>query len=311
VGLVKPIRVQSPGDAEEQLRPADAKVFRALEVAAQQQPRAFLSMHEIADLAFGPGERNPSQIKNLVQRSIYEIRQRFGRDAVLSRGPHYRLQPGMFLSARGAGQGLESFDATTASGDAFAARIREVLRAATGEKGDKLRCLVFFGSEAASSLADVHEDLGNLLLAFRRVRVLCPDLKPSLHLLEKLAKFVQKRDRHLRDYAAFLQILVTPCPGAAGLGWINSDGPGCFVELSGVRREAVTVATETDALHFFGHYEERWTLLEEQFGANPHPLLIDSLDIPTWNRARAMRGSIHLQCVETGNTELISLLGNL
>jgi hypothetical protein len=269
-------------------------------------------MREIADFAFGPGDRNPAQIKNLVQRSIYEIRQRFGRDAVLSRGPHYRLQPGIFSpSARVAGPNLEPFEATAVSEDAFASRIREVLSQARGASGDDLRCLVFFGSEAVSSLADAHNDLGNLLLTFRTVRVLCPDLEPTFHLLQKLAKFVQEQHRHLSDYAAFLQILVTPCPGAAGLGWIDKHEAGCFVEISGVRREPVTVATEAIARHFFGHYEERWALLAEQFGANPHPLLIDSLDIPTWNRSRAMRSSIHLQCVETGNTELMSLLGNL
>src|SRR5512140_2099471 len=84
------IRSQITGAADERLRPKDRKVFLLLAQWAIEKPGEFLSMAQIA-VAGWQQDLDDLQIKNNVQRAVYEIRQEFGRDVVLRQGNGYRL----------------------------------------------------------------------------------------------------------------------------------------------------------------------------------------------------------------------------
>src|SRR5260370_41850824 len=86
------LREQLFSRGEDQLRPSDGRIFRLLVESAKNTPTRFLSMREIAEAAReGDRQMDTIQIKNIVQRSVYEIRQRLGREVIVRRGADYRL----------------------------------------------------------------------------------------------------------------------------------------------------------------------------------------------------------------------------
>lgn len=280
-------RFPPPVRLEGQLKPADAKVFRVLREAAAQRPDAFLSMQEIAAQAFGQPEWSASKIKNVVQRSIYEIRQRFGRDSIVNHGAQYRLElpaapaaqpPTQWEAPEGAGQ--------FTSGPGFPARVREVLERAASKEGSPLSRLTFFGDGAVTAVEECASQLASALRACKTVRILGPDAQQIIDLLLKCSAAF---DGQLDYLDGFLELFVTACPGSAGFAWVDRHDDNCTVELCGALAKPTVIAVGGEARAYLQRSDDRWNQMEAEFKPPYRTLRLDAYDLLLQRNLPAVR----------------------
>lgn len=311
VYLVKPSRSLSGTDIDQHLRPADAKVFNVLRIAAERHPGSYLSMSEIANLAFGQRDRSSAQVKNLIQRSIYEIRQKFGRDVVLSRGAQYRLQ----VEAPEAPVVLPAVEEQAVKWQAgrwgqFGSRICELLRLAQGEKGATLSRLVLFGDDAVNCVSDFPDELQAVLRVFRAVQFFCPDLRVVVHCLDRLSSGGPS-SLDLREYAGLLKIVVTPVPGIAGVAWIDQFEGQSFVELGTPTSSPLRVVSGAAAHRFLVHYDARLAMLSGDGSPSAQPLRIDRFDLPTQRSFEELRDFLRMRRIRKDDGRVIPFINEI
>jgi hypothetical protein len=264
--------------ADERLRPKDRKVFLLLAKWAIEKPTEFLPMSQIASAGW-EDELDQLQIKNNVQRAIYEIRQQFGRDAIIRQANNYRLDLNE-LDHR-----LRQKDRSTpdrefeprGSAAGFTQRIGAVLAQASG--ATTLNRLLLWGPQSLLGMIEHSSPLYDAIRSRRLIQVGSgvADGRLAVDVVKALlysTDGIGLRDLHKQCAGSFHIALARACLGS-GICWIDHQTDRSFVEHAGLGGALIRVGEGSPAVSVSMDFV-RCFLPDE---SATHPLIVvDRLD---------------------------------
>lgn len=206
--------------ADEQLRPGHAQVFRVLREAATERPGEYVTMRELAERGWNPDRRprDVLQIKNNVQRAIYEIRMKLGRDLILNEGSTYRLNE-QYLETALTPEGRVASEPVLIP-ESFDSQIRNLLREAKDTRD--LRSLVIWGTRAALTLRESSDEMLEAALAGRNIRLVCSEGQIAVDIVAQMMwKHSEPPEAFCRRLCSWIEFDVMANQPGTGAAWLS------------------------------------------------------------------------------------------
>lgn len=234
-------------------------------------------MQEIAELGWS-GERRPRgvvQIKNNVQRAIYEIREIFGHEIILNRRATYRLNTEYVLRPGHSERSPERREPIVLP-DSFEAHIRRLLQEAK-ESEDFLRG-VLWGNHAALVLRENSDELLETVQSGRQIRLVCADGQLAVDIIAQMIWKYGRVSDFCDRFRGWIEMAVMTLPLGAGVAWIDRHEDRSRLHAGGPDNVTALLGNGPSVNAFLAPLEERMAQLRAMANGSRPLLFVDRFD---------------------------------
>lgn len=264
-----------PDEWARQLSPRYAQVLRVLLEAAQKRPGEYLTMRELAEKGWAPDRRpqDALQIKNNVQRVIYELRMKLGRDFVLNEGSTYRLNPQLVEVGNPSRIQKNTVDIPKRLDSQIRNLLREIRDSAD------LRHATLWGTELALTLRENTDELLEAAQAGRNLRIVCAEAEVAVDIVSQMLwKYGEGLDSFCQRFRGWIELIVLSYPLGAGVAWIGLREPESRLLSLGSSGTLDVIASGIAASTYIAPLEARILQLRARLLPDQPLIVLDSFD---------------------------------